>query len=250
MASEIVALVLDPDSAEPLYLQVTRAVAADIAAGRLAPGERLPSERRLCDGLGISRVTARRALRALVDEGLVEASAGRGWFVASGPLSEPPNRLLSFSAMGRARGLEPAARVLGTSVRSCTLDEADLLRIAPGAELFDLERLRLLDGLPVAVDRSRVPLVRCLQLPRVDFSVASLYETLQACGVTPTNADFTVEAASAGKRDARLLDVAPETPLLVARQLTYDHEARPLELGHTVYRGDRYRFRARLSRWP
>ncbi len=248
MAGDRPTVALDPNAAEPLYLQVTRAIAGDIAAGRLRPGDRLPSERRLCDDLGISRVTARRALRTLVDDGLVEASAGRGWFVASGPLSEPPNRLLSFSAMGRARGLDPTARVLGASVRHCSLDEADLLQIAPGADLFEIERLRLLDGVPVAIDRSRITLARCPRLVDVEFAIGSLYDTLEESGVVPTNADFTVEAAPAEKRAARLLGVEPGSPLLIARQRTYDQSGRPFELGLMVYRGDRYRFRARLSR--
>jgi DNA-binding GntR family transcriptional regulator len=241
---------VDPDGVEPLYLQVSRAIAADISAGRLRPGARLPSERRLCANLGISRVTARRALRELVEEGLVEASAGRGWFVASGPVGEPPNRLVSFSAMGRSRGLEPSARVLAAGVRPATLDEADDLEIAPGAELFELERLRLLDGLPVAVDRSRVATGRCPGLLELDFATASLYESVEACGIVATNADISIEAAPAGARHARLLDVERGAPLLVATQVTYDQERRPFELGHIVYRGDRYRFRARLSRWP
>ena len=93
---------VDPDAADPLYMQLTRSIAEDIAARRLRPGERLPSERRLCAMFDISRVTVRKALAALVDEGLVESSAGRGWFVAAGPVSEPPNMLTSFSAMGRS----------------------------------------------------------------------------------------------------------------------------------------------------
>ena len=238
---------VDPASSDPLYLQLTQALAADIASRRLNPGQKLPSERQICETYGVSRVTARRALRALVEEGVVESSRGRGWFVANGPISEPPNMLLSFSAMGRARGLQPASRVLVQRVRPAALDEADALTIAPGAEIFELQRLRLLDGYPVAVDRSRIPLLRCPSLIDVNFEHASLYEVLNAHGGdVPSYADYTVEAVAADADDADLLELDPGGPVLVTTALTYDQDQRPLELGHMVYRGDRYRFRARL----
>ena len=101
----------------------------------------------------------------------------------------------------------PAARVLSARVRPATLDEADELEIAPGAGLFELERLRLLDGLPVAVDSSRVPTGRCPGIEDVDFATASLYESLEARGIVPTDADVSIEALPAGDRHARLLDV-------------------------------------------
>jgi GntR family transcriptional regulator len=242
---------VDPTASDPLYLQLMQAIAADIATRRLDPGQRLPSERQICETHGVSRVTARRALRALVGKGLVESSRGRGWFVANGPISEPPNMLLSFSAMGRARGLEPSSRILSRRVRPATLDEADSLAVVPGADVFELERLRLLDGFPVAVDRSRVPLTRCPNLELVDFQTASLYDTLIASGgAIPSHADYTVEAGAASAEHAALLDLQAGGAVLVTTSLTFDQEHRPLELGHMVYRGDRYRFRARLWQRP
>ena len=232
----------------PLYQQVHDAIAEHIAAGRWPPGQRLPSERRLCETFGISRVTVRRALTTLVEEGLLEVAAGRGWFVAAGPLSEPPNLLLSFTAMARARGLEPSAVVRAHTVRAASMDEAETLGVAPGAEVMHLERVRLLDGIPVAVDRSVVPLVRCPALARADFTTASLYEVLREhAGLVPSFADTTVEAVAAGDEIASLLDLASAWPVLVTTQTTFDQHQRPLEASRIVYRGDRYRFRARLA---
>ena len=75
------------DAKTPLHLVVRDAIAQDIAAGLTAPSERLPSERDLCDRLNVSRLTLRRALKLLVEDGLVESAPGRGWFVAGGPVS-------------------------------------------------------------------------------------------------------------------------------------------------------------------
>jgi GntR family transcriptional regulator len=232
----------------PLYQRVKQTLAEQINDGTLAPGAQLPSERSLCERFGVSRVTARRALTALVEDGLVVSSPGRGWYVSDGPLSEPPNMLLSFTAMARARGFEPTATVLRSDVRAATLDEAETLQVAPGAAVLELERVRLLDRLPVAVDRSLVPVALCPAVTTTDFTTASLYEVLaRDAKVVPTAAECTVEATSAGTSIGPLLDLEPSEPVLVSRQVTRDRNGRPVELSTIVYRGDRYRFRTILT---
>jgi GntR family transcriptional regulator len=235
---------------EPLYAQVSRWLAGEIASGALRPEERLPSERSLCDRLSVSRVTLRRALAVLVEDGLLEVSASRGWFVSSGPVGEPPNALLSFTAMGVARGLSVSSRVIAARLRPATLDEAELLEVAPGADLFDLERVRMLDGIPVALDNSRVPIAVAPGLPEVDFGHRSLYATLEDSGVIPSRASYAVEAVAADGRQAALLEIEPGDATLWATQTTFDQGGRPIELGRIAYRGDRYRFRATLVRPP
>jgi GntR family transcriptional regulator len=235
-------------SGGPLYRQLCEAIAEGIAEGRWGPGRWLPSERRLCEMFGVSRVTVRRALAALVEEGLLEPDPGRGWVVTAGSLGQPPNVLLSFTTMARERGLEPSAIVREHAVRAATMDEAEGLGVAPGAELVHLERIRLLEGLPVALDRSLVPLARCPALADADFSTASLYEVLREHGgLVPTFAETTVEAVGAGDDLARVLDLRRSWPVLVTTQTTFDQHERPLEASRIAYRGDRHRFRARLS---
>ena len=241
---------LDSDATEPLYVQVMQVLVGDIASGRLRPGQRLPSERALCDNFQISRVTARRALQALVEEGVVQSARGRGWFVTTKPerVSEPPNALLSFSAMAASRGLQASAKVLASQVRPANLDEADQLEIAPGADLFELERLRFLDGHPVTVQLSRLPLDYCPSLPDAGFESASIYDVLRNdADVILSEADHTVEAAAATARITKLLEVEESSPVLITTTLAYDQRGRPVEMGEAVYRSDRYRFRARLS---
>jgi len=247
-----VTLALDPARTDiPLYQQVQRAIAEHIAAGRLVPGQQLPSERRLCARFGISRVTARRALASLVDEGLIQASPGKGWFVSDGHLSEPPNALLSFTALARERGLEPSARVLRQEVRDASMDEAESLQVAPGAQVLELERVRLLDGLPVAVDRALLPLAQCPALADADFTQDSVYEILRSSSqIVPSSAECTLEAAPAGPVVAPLLDLDPSSPVLVSRQTTFDQRGRAVESSRLVYRGDRYRFRTTLTAGP
>lgn len=241
---------LDPAAADPLYVQVARLIAGEVAGGSLTRGTRLPSERDLCARLGVSRVTLRRALAELVEEGVLESVHGRGWYVTTGVLAEPPNALQSFTETAESRGLEASARVLAAAVRPASLDEAEQLGVAPGAELFALERVRLLSGVPLAFDRTLVPLAVAPGLPAHDFAAVSLYGTLTAAGAAPCRADYAVEAAAADPRAAALLDLDPGAPVLITRQTTYDQSDRRIELAEMTYRGDRYRFRASLTRTP
>ncbi len=125
----------------PLYQQVQRSIAEHIAAGRLAPGEQLPSERGSAPGSASAASRPGVPLASLVEKGLIEASPGKGWFVSDGPLSEPPNALLSFTALAHERGLKPSATVLLQEIRDASMDEAESLQMAPGAEVLELERV-------------------------------------------------------------------------------------------------------------
>jgi GntR family transcriptional regulator len=236
-------------SIQPLSLQVYRSILDEIRAGDLRPGDRLPGERALTGSFGVSRITVRRALRALVEEGHVQSTPKSGWFVAETPLSEPPAKLLSFSEMARMRGLTPSARVLEASTRSATLQEAEQLQVAPGAKVFSLARARYLDGIPIAVDRSRIALARAPFLPEVDFARASLYEVLERRGrIVPTRSAYLVQALPAGGTVARRLRIERGEPGLHVSGVIYDQHARPLELGEITYKGDRYAMQVSLQR--
>src|SRR5947209_1502697 len=191
---------------QPLSLQVYRAILEGIRAGDLRPGDRLPGERALTDRFGVSRITVRRALSALVAEGHVHASPKSGWFVADPLLTDPPAKLLSFTEMARSRGLVPSARVLVAEVRPASLQEAEQLHVAPGAELFELQRVRSLDGIPIAADRSRIALARAPFLPQLDFAKESLYAALESRStVVPARSQYLVQAIAASATVARRL---------------------------------------------
>ena|SRR6185436_191281 len=236
------------DDLQLRYQRVQQALADEIQRGGRAAGSRLPPERALAEHFGVSRVTLRRALDELAAAGVVMRS-GAGWVVASGAIGEPPNELMSFSEMAASRGLEPGARVLDRQVRAATLDEAESLGLAPGASLFELERLRTMDGVPILIDRTRIPLSIAPGLEATDLDGVSLYGTLEErFGVRPSRARFTVEAIEADARRAELLGLTAGQPLLRCQQQTEDDAGRQIELCEMVYRYDRYRFRATLAR--
>jgi GntR family transcriptional regulator len=230
------------------YRRVQEALIDEIERGGRSPGSRLPPERALAEHFGVSRVTLRRALEELERSGVV-ARSGSGWAVASAAIGEPPNVLMSFSEMAASRGLTPGGHVLERQVRPATLDEAESLRLAPGATLFELERLRSMDGIPIMIDRTRIPLSLAPGLDDLDLEETSLYAVLEErFAIRPSRAHFTVEAIAADERRASLLGLEPGQPLLRCRQQTDDESGRPIELSEMTYRGDRYRFLATLVR--
>jgi GntR family transcriptional regulator len=235
------------DAVQPRYATVARELAAEIRRRTLDPGDRLPSERELSRRLGASRVTIRRALGLLRQSGLVAPSGTRGWFLLQTSLGEP-NALMSFSEMATARGLTPTAHVIQTGTRGADVEEAGSLRVAPGTPLFELERVRLLDGIPVGVDHSRIVAARAPSTSSHDFSRDSLYAVLESDGVIPTRSEYVLHAGVADRHLAGLLGVAEGVGVLVAEAVTFDERDRPFELSRTRFLGDRYRFQTTLFR--
>jgi GntR family transcriptional regulator len=240
---------IDDGSGRPLYDRVYRVIADKIESGELQPGDRIPAERALCEQLGVSRVTVRRAFRRLADDALIVSGVGRGSFVAPAPpVGEPPNELMSFSEMARAQGFTPSARLLSAQCRPATIEEAEEFGIVPGAKVFELRRLRFLDGVALAVDESRIPLSLAPDMATLDFTEHSLYRTLDAAGCSPTDAEYVIGSVPTSAEDASLLEMPEGAPILEVCTRTYDSRGRLVELGTIRYRGDRYRFRSKLTR--
>lgn len=233
---------------EPLWMQAKSALQAWIAVGEVVPGSRLPPERELCRLLGISRVTLRKALTALVEEGVLHAAQGRGWYVTAPERKEWPNTLESFSETARRMGLVPSSRVLHRDRGPASFDEAEAFQIAPGTTLYRLDRVRMLDGVPIAVDQSLVPADIAAGFDTVDFTTCSLYDTLTALGHQLAQADTTVEARPADAALADHLATAVGTPVLEMRQTVRDLDRRPLLSSVIRYAGDRYRLRTSFTR--
>jgi GntR family transcriptional regulator len=237
------------DYPDPLWIQAVDHFSREIAEGRLTAGMRLPPEREMCATLNISRVTLRKALLKLVDDGLVTSSHGRGWYVASGTArKEWPNSLESFSETAERMGLVASSRILRCEIVPSTLDEAEELSIAPGTLLFHLERVRMLNEVPIAIDDSRVPAALVPGFDAIDFTTASLYEELSRAGLDLLRAESTIEAREADAYLSANLSIEPGKPVLVMRQVVVDGAGHPIFASVIRYASDRYRLRTFFSR--
>ena len=152
---------LRADRAErkPLFASVSAALKREIAAGRFAQADVLPGERELSEMLDVSRTTLRRAIAGLVDEGVLVHRHGAGTFVRRNPphVEQPLSRLTSFTEDMRLRGLTASSRVIERGTFLPTPEESMMLDIALSETVFRLARLRLADGVPMAIERAAVP---------------------------------------------------------------------------------------------
>jgi GntR family transcriptional regulator len=230
-------------------LSAYRAIASNLASGRWPPGSLLPSERALAEELGVSRTTLRHALKELADAGVLEPAPQRGWFVARAFISEGPNVLMGFSEGAAARGLTAGSRTVSQALRPCSFEVADLLGVPPASDVVELERVRTLDGLPVAVQTLSLPAKLGPGLESEVLADSSLYRLLgERFGLIPSRCDYTLQADAASEHIAALLEVEVGSPVLIGHEVTVDTQDRVMAAGRMVYRGDAYRFTATLFR--
>lgn len=232
----------------PLYQQLKQLLEAEIVRGALPPHAPLPSERELSERHGISRMTARQALVELIQEGRLYTRAGKGTFVAEPKISQSVQALTSFSDDMRSRGLVPTTRVVRRDMTPANAVVAHHLQLAEHTPVVCLERLRLANGEPMALETAFLHFTGMELLLTLDLG-GSLYALLQQeFKVVPTEAFQEFEARLAQPHERTLLHVAEGAPILILQRTTFDTLQHPFEYVLSAYRGDRYRFGARLVR--
>jgi GntR family transcriptional regulator len=208
------------DSGLPLYRAVKRALLAAIEDGRLAPGAALPSETELAAAFGVAIGTLRRAVDDLVAEHILVRRQGRGTFVAT---HNRDRFLFQFFHVERADGLREVPEVELLSFGRGRLDDDAALALAlrPGEACFEAENRLRLQGRAVVYDRLVLPatLFRGLTEKRLRERPSTIYQLYQAeFGITVVHAHERLRAVAAGRDAARVLGVAPGTPVLEVRR--------------------------------
>ena len=226
-----------------VHAQIEDWLAGAIAAGQLAPGDRLPPEHDLAAWLGVSRMTLRHALSELVQRGLVIRSVGRhgGTFVAEPKLDQDVTTLAGFSEQLRRHGMLAGARVLAATQIQSGPAAAAALELAAGDPVHEVRRIRLADGRPMVLEHSQFPaaLFPGMLGLRLD---GSLYELLDdRFGQRPVRARESFEPVIAGVREAEALEVEEGAPLILVERTAYSRSGLPLEYARDLFRGDRTR---------
>ena len=242
-------LTLDPLAGRPAYQQIEAQVIAQIEAGTLGPGDRLPPERELAASLGVSRMTIRQAFDALARGGLVERGVGRGTFVAAPRVElDRSSRVAGFSEQMERAGLEPGATVLGAEVTRAPAPVARALGLETGARVARVRRVRSGGGMPLTLEDSWLPDALFPGVTDLDLG-ASLYAIMGArYGHAPVRAVERLEPVAARAQDAEALGVRARTPLMRVERVAYDAEGNAVEYAEDRHRGDRARFVVEVAR--
>jgi GntR family transcriptional regulator len=234
---------LNEQSSQPLYQQLQRSLREAIQKRVLRPEDALPAERDLAEELEVSRITVRKAIDGLVQEGLLMRRQGSGTFVCA-RVEKNFSKLTSFSEDMRARGRKPHSAWLNRAAGTVTPEEAMTLRASPGTPVLRFHRIRFADDAPMALEYATVP-ASCL--PSIDAVTTSLYEALEEAGNRPVRALQRLRAVLLTQEQARLLRAQEKDAGLLVERIGFLKDGRTVEFAQSYYRGDTYDFVAELN---
>jgi DNA-binding GntR family transcriptional regulator len=238
-------IILDRSSPMPLYFQVAQHLESEIRTGRLATGSRLDNELRIAEALGVSRPTVRAALRCLVDKGLLVRRPGYGTVVTKEKVDRTVELTSLYDDLVEA-AKAPTTKVLRNEVIEASEAVAVALEIPVGELVVFLERLRFVDGEPIALMHNFLP-GALVTLSNDMLEKHGLYELLRASGIRPTWATQRMSAKNATSAEASYLQEARRAALLTMERVTFDQGGRAIEYAQHVYRASRYAIHTTLA---
>jgi GntR family transcriptional regulator len=236
----------------PLYIELADRLRADIESGVFGPGDRMPSEPSLCRTTGHSRSTVRKALQLLVDQGYVTKSQGKGTFVSELPqrveaASKMTPTFLSFTENALSLGATPTTRTIDLRNTTPTPGLAEFFGVAETDELFEVTRLRSVNGEPVMLETIWLPLAYSdLTGDELD---GSLYKALKArYGKEPSTGTKSIGICYANSRESFQLGVERDSPLMLIEDHVVDQDGAPLHVSKQVLRGDKHQYSMSMPR--
>jgi len=238
----------------PEYRLRPRAAAREYLEGYflehdLKPGDRLPSERELCEMWGVSRTTLRSAVARMEADGLLYTRPGSGTFIAPAKFNRNLQDLHSFTWSAEHQGMTLKTRLLDLKRMECDKTLARHFGQVLGYPLYKIVRLRVVDNIPLMVESAFIPAERVEGLEKADLERRSLFAVLEEeYGMIPSWGEEKVSITYATADEAELMGVQEGAPLFWIVSQTYDQTGNLMEYCRTVARPDRLRLTSVLSR--
>ncbi|MFQ5401198.1 MAG: GntR family transcriptional regulator [Anaerolineae bacterium] len=227
----------------PVYLQIAERILEQIESGKLAPGDRLPPERKLSQEFSVNRKTVRQALQVLQLQGLLTRCQGAGTYVAEPKIEREATRLFPFTKKMLSRGYMPGGQVIMFQQQLAGETVSRQLRLPISTPVYTCHRLRFVNREPVMLEKFILPAIRFPGFEKHTLSTRSLFEIMETeYGVVISQAQQSLEAVEATSYEAGLLGIEPGASLMLERRLSFDQNNRPVEYAKDLYRGDRFRF--------
>ena len=232
----------------PRYQEIAEDLRAQIQRGDLASGARLDNQRSLAERFGVTLMTLRQALEVLEREKLIERRHGLGTFVAAPSVDYDILQLRRFAGDLSAQGEQVTTQLLGSGFASGEPHVTAALGLARGARLFAIERLRLVDGRPLSLQRSLLPGRLGEEVERADLATTPLAQVLEfKLGITVSRAREVVSAVRLGRHEAVALGAAPGAPAFESERVSFDAAGAPVVFDRVFIPGDRFRITRELS---
>jgi GntR family transcriptional regulator len=225
---------------KPLYSRIQEYIAELILSGKLAPETKIQSEREFSEDLGVSRMTVRRALTELVNEGLLERRHGSGTYVAKPKITYESSELVNYIQAMQRRNIAIASQLLEFSEIVASRRLSELLNIEIGDPIYRVSVLRLANRVPIIVERIFFPGVRFQKLEEWDLEKSSIYDLLtSAYDIKLGRVSQTVEAVAATDTIAHQLRVEENFPLLFLTRILFKAETEePIVFSQDFLRSD------------
>jgi len=230
----------------PLYYQVEAVIRKKIESGVFKHGDKIPSELELANEFHVSRITIRKAVENLVQDGLLRKQQGIGTLVTKHLVSDAMNSLESFTEKMERQGRKVSSTLLDVCIQVPSEDIAESPNLSLGGQVLKISRIRNVDGLPLALFTTYVPVNLGIP-PDEDFS-GSLFDVYSRYGIEPYYSDRTFHAIVADQTVASMLHIAEGRAALQMNYLTFDEQGRAIEYAEGIYRGDWYNYKIRFYR--
>ncbi len=224
---------------KPLYSRIQEYIAERILSGKLAPDEKIQSEREISEDLGVSRMTVRRAITELVNEGMLERKHGSGTYVARAKVTYEGWELANYVLAMQRRNIATASQLLEFSEVVASRRLAEHLQIEIGNPIYRISMLRLANRVPVILERVFISCRRFPGLEEWDLEKTSINDLLiEAYHIKPGRISQTVEAVVASETVAQQLRVREGFPLLLLSRVIFAEQEAPVVFAQDFLRGD------------
>ncbi|WP_078550155.1 GntR family transcriptional regulator [Litchfieldia alkalitelluris] len=239
---------IDKSSPIPIYYQIEEQIKALIESGKLKSGDCLPSEREYAEKFKVSRMTVRQAINNLVNDGFLYREKGKGTFVAQKKFEQVLHGLTSFTEDMKARGLTPGNRIFSFELLFANELIAKQLDMTVRDPVYQIERIRLADNEPIALETSFISanLIKDLTKEAMHQSLYNYIEEELNLRIDYSTQE--IEAAPAGDKEAEALGIKKGTPILKILRKSYLEDGKPFEMVKSAYLADRYKFIATMKR--
>ena len=231
-----------------LYKQIKECLEQEIRDRRWKPGEPIPTEPELMEFYQVSRTTIRQAVSLLEQEGLLERHQGRGTFVCRQKMLESLANLRGFAEEVARKGYKPSSKVMEWGMKDTLFFEKGKLNLDKNDRVLLVERIRFMDQVPVAVERTCWPEDIGTIFQKYDLNVINFYEILEQNGIYLKKSREIIGAVNASVHEAELLGVEYGMALLEMSRTTTDVNRRVIEYARTRYRSDYYNYEIELNR--